>query len=84
MTTLAEIPSEERQNYVGMWCDVVVAGKRHTEVIGAVPNENGLVTLIDPNGGRAYQLEKRPAKEVNIRLDLHRAWTSNGKPTTSL
>lgn len=84
MTTLAEIPSKERQNYVGMWCDVVVAGKRHTEIIGAVPDENGLVTLIDPNGGRTYQLEKQPAKEVNIRLDLHRAWTSNGKPTTSL
>lgn len=29
MTTFADIPSEERQNYVGMWCDVVVAGKRH-------------------------------------------------------
>ncbi|CAB0575997.1 hypothetical protein CIP107532_01982 [Corynebacterium diphtheriae] len=63
---------------------MVVAGKRHTEVIGSVPDENGLVTLIDPNGGRAYQLEKQPAREVNIRLDLHRAWTSNGKPTASL
>lgn len=81
MTTIADIPQEEQQKCVGKWCDVVVAGKRHTEVIGSVPDENGLVTLIDPNGGRAYQLEKQPAREVNIRLDLHRAWTSNGKPT---
>ncbi|MHC9550421.1 hypothetical protein ACQQ7I_05050 [Corynebacterium diphtheriae] len=80
MTTFADIPQEEQQNYVGMWCDVVVAGKHHTEVIGAVPDENGLVALIDPNGGRAYQLEKMPAKEVNIRLGLPRAWEADGKP----
>lgn len=62
-TTVADIPQEEQQKCVGKWCDVIVAGKRHTEVIGSVPDENGLVTLIDPNGGHAYQLENNQLKK---------------------
>lgn len=76
---LADMTPAEQAQCVGMWADVTVAGMTFTEVIGAPPSD-GMVTLVDPNGGRTYQLESLPLDEITPRFDLPRAWTPSGEP----
>ena len=76
---LADMTPAEQAQCVGMWADVTVAGMTFTEVIGAPPSD-GMVTLVDPNGGRIYQLESLPLDEITPRFDLPRAWTPDGEP----
>ncbi len=76
--TMSKYSLEEQRSMVGMWCEAHVAGKKLLEVIGAV--EDGRVILVDPNGGRTYQLESLNPIDVVPRFDLPRAWTTGGQP----
>ncbi|MFR9879207.1 hypothetical protein ACL1IT_09540 [Corynebacterium striatum] len=76
MTTLADMPPEERANCVGMWCEYPNTYDR-LGIIYGLDNENDpWILRFDVR----IEILGYDAKDAIPRPDLPRAWTPDGMP----
>ena len=74
--SLADMTAEEREECVGMWCEIAGQLEILAEPDGMVDyHDTAILHSVKRNGG-GYVL----AKDVIPRFDLPRAWTPGGEP----
>lgn len=84
--TLADMTPEERQECVGMWCEVTLKslGKVNRYELGVIKriqwNEgHGAVEVIATNSSAVWDGNR--FDKIKPRFDLPRAWMPDGNPT---
>lgn len=78
MTTLADLPKEQRKQYLGMWADFRVAPVVITRVYWHRNVPGWFVDVFDPTEG--WEETNIPILCIEPRHDLPRAWNPDGTP----